>query len=183
MRPRSSSRWNSGRPARDSMHNLHLLLQRLADAGVEFVVVGGYAGMIHGSALVTRDVDVCAVLSAENVEKVRRAFADINPVHRQTHRMLSFLDHSEPGQPLVNLNLRTDQGMIDILSSVLGVGDFERLRNTAVAMPMFGRTYPVISIEDLIAAKEAVGREKDLLAAKELRAILAKRVLGESQPD
>jgi hypothetical protein len=40
---------------------------------------------------------------------------------------------------------------------------------------MFGRTYPVISIEDLIAAKEAVGREKDLLAAKELRAIRGKR--------
>jgi len=33
----------------------------------------------------------------------------------------------------------------------------------------------VISLEDLIAAKEAMGREKDLLAAKELRAIAAKR--------
>ncbi len=48
---------------------------------------------------------------------------------------------------------------------------------------MFGRTYPVISIKDLIAAREAVGREEDMLAAKELRAILAKRVLGEPQPD
>jgi hypothetical protein len=42
-------------------------------------------------------------------------------------------------------------------------------------MPLFGRTYAVISIEDLIIAKEAVGREKDLLAVKELRAIAAKR--------
>jgi predicted nucleotidyltransferase len=162
------------------MHDLHLLLQRLADANVDFVVVGGYAGMMHGSALITRDVDVCAVLSAENVEKIRRAFADINPVHRQTHRLLSFLEHPAPGQPLVNLYLRTDKGVIDILSSILGIGDFERLRNSAVDMPMFGRTYPVISIEDLITAKEAVGREKDLLAVKELRAIAAKRRLAES---
>jgi hypothetical protein len=38
----------------------------------------------------------------------------------------------------------------------------------------------LFSIEDLIAAKEAVGREKDLLAVKELRAIAAKRRLAES---
>lgn len=160
------------------MHELHLLLQRLADAGVDFVVVGGFAGMIHGSALITKDVDVCAVLSTENVEKIRKAFADINPVHRQTHRQLSFLEHPAPGQPLVNLYLRTDKGIIDVLSSILGVGDFERLRKNAVMMPMFAREYPVISIEDLITAKEAVGREKDMLAVKELRAIAAKRHQG-----
>lgn len=34
------------------------------------------------------------------------------------------------------------------------------------------------SLEDLIVAKEAVGREKDLLAVKELRAILAKKGTG-----
>ncbi|MSU25503.1 MAG: nucleotidyltransferase [Opitutus sp.] len=159
------------------MHNLHQLLNRLADAGVDFVVVGGFAGVIHGSALVTQDVDVCAVLSAENVEKIRGALADINPVHRQTHRLLSFLEHPAPGQALVNLYLKTDRGVIDILSSILGIGDYERLRQRAISLPLFGRTFAVISIEDLIVAKEAVGREKDLLAAKELRAIAAKRNL------
>ena len=38
-----------------------------------------------------------------------------------------------------------------------------------------GRNYAVMALEDLIAAKEALGREKDLLTAKELRAIAAKR--------
>ena len=65
--------------------------------------------------------------------------------------------------------------MIDILSSILGVGDYERLRQQAIEMLLFERTYAVILIEDLIIAKEAVGREKDLLAVKELRAIPAKR--------
>jgi len=161
------------------MHNLHLLLNRLADAGVDFVVVGGFAGVIHGSALVTRDVDVCAVLSAENVARIRAAFAGLNPVHRQTHRLLSFLEHPAPGQPLVNLYLKTDEGIIDILSSILGVGDFERLRARAITMPLFGRVHAVIALDDLIVAKEAVGRERDLLAAKELRAIAAKRAQNE----
>jgi hypothetical protein len=40
---------------------------------------------------------------------------------------------------------------------------------------MFGHRVRVIGLEDLIAAKEALGRDKDLLAAKELRAILERR--------
>lgn len=157
------------------MHQLHQLLNRLADAGVDFVVVGGYAAVLHGSAYVTNDVDVCAVLSRENVEKIRGALAGLNPVHRQTHKRVSFLDHPSPGQEVKNLYLETDEGILDILTSVLGVGDFERLRARAVNVPLFGRTCAVISLEDLIAAKEAVGRERDLLTVKELRAIAAKR--------
>lgn len=153
------------------MHKLHLLLHRLADAGVEFVVVGGYAAVIHGSAYVTNDVDVCAVLSPDNVEKIRMALADLKPVHRR----LSFLEIPPPGQPLHNLYLETEDGIIDILSSILGVGDFARLKKRAVEVSLFGRTCAVISLDDLIAAKEAVGREKNLLAVKELRAIAAKR--------
>jgi len=157
------------------MHKLHLLLERLADAGIEFVVIGGYAAVIHGSALVTRDVDVCAVLSAENVAKLRSALGDLNPVHRITHKKLSFLEHPAPGQAMANLYLETDIGTLDILSSVLGVGEYARLKERAVEAMIFGRKCSIISLDDLIAAKEAVGREKDLLAVKELRAIAAMR--------
>lgn len=65
--------------------------------------------------------------------------------------------------------------MIDILTSVLGIGDYAELRARAVPMAIQGRVLPVISIEDLIVAKEAVGRDKDLLTVKELRAIMAMR--------
>ncbi len=74
-----------------------------------------------------------------------------------------------------NLYLRTDVGVIDILSSILGVGDFPRLKERAENFEIGGRVYHVISLNDLIASKEAVGREKDLLAVKELKAIAAKR--------
>jgi len=122
------------------MQNFSQLLQRLADAGLEFVIVGGYAAVAHGSFQLTRDVDICAVLTEADVAK-----------------------------------LRQDMGVIDVISSVLGVGVFQRLNTKAEELEVDGRRFRVISLDDLITAKEAMGREKDLLTAKELRAIAAKR--------
>ena len=157
------------------MKSLHLLLQRFTDAGLDFVVVGGFAGVLHGSSYVTDDLDICAVLTSDNVAKLRTALADLHPVHRITHKKLSFLEHPPVGQPVANLYLETDAGVVDVLGSILGLGDFDVLRRDAVEIPLFGRRCRVISLEDLIRAKEAMGREKDLLTAKELRAIAAKR--------
>jgi predicted nucleotidyltransferase len=156
------------------MQNFRQLLQRLSDSGLEFVIVGGYAAVTHGSSLVTRDLDICLDLSNETVEKLRAVLAQWNPKHRMTPQRLSFLEFPKTG-PVQNLYLQTDAGVIDILSSILGVGDFKRLKTKAEDFEIDGRVYHVISLEDLILAKEAMGREKDLLAAKELRAIAAER--------
>ena len=74
-----------------------------------------------------------------------------------------------------NLYLRTTLGPLDILSSIKGVGDYSRVRGASVEIEVFGRHCRVISIEDLIRAKESLARPKDLLAAQELRAILEQR--------
>ena len=58
---------------------------------------------------------------------------------------------------------------------MLGIGAYQELARNAIEVPLFGHRCRVISLEDLIKAKEAMGREKDLLTAKELRAIAAKR--------
>lgn len=151
------------------------LIAKLTDAGFEFVIIGGYAAVTHGSSQVTRDLDVCAVLTEESVGMLRRALAEWNPRHRLTPQRLSFLKFPVPGEPVENLYLQTDMGVVDILSSVLGVGDFERLKSKAEEYMVDGRVCRVISLEDLIAAKEAIGRDKDRIAAMELRVIAAKR--------
>ena len=153
------------------MSELNRLLQRLCDADIDFVIVGGFAATLHGSSLVTRDLDVCAILSNENVEKLREALRDLQPTHRMTPQKLSFLDNPDLGVEVRNLYLRTDLGPVDVLSSILGVGDFDRVRAASIQVELFGRNCRVISLDDLIRAKEALGRDKDLLAAKELRAV------------
>jgi hypothetical protein len=148
---------------------------RLCDADVDFVIVAGFAATLHGSSLVTRDLDVCAILSSENVAKLRDALRDLKPAHRLTSQKISFLDNPDPGVEIRNLYLRTDFGPLDILSSILGVGEFDRVRAASIQVELFQRTCRVISLDDLILAKEALGREKDLLAAKELRAVREKQ--------
>jgi len=150
--------------------DINRLLQRLCDAEIDFVIVGGFAATLHGSSLVTRDLDICAILSNENVEKLRDALRDLKPAHRLTAQ-----DNPDPGVEVRNLYLRTDFGPADILSSILGVGDFDRVRSASIQVELFERSCRVISLDDLIRAKEALGRDKDLLAAKELRAVREKQ--------
>jgi len=157
------------------MHTLSQLLQRLIETEIEFIVVGGYAGVLHGSALVTRDLDICAVLTEANLARLRRALHDLHPHHRLSPQRLSFLENPPRGTPVQNLYLQTDWGVVDILSNILGVGDFARLGSRAESFVLAGKPCRLIALDDLIQAKEALGREKDLLAAKELRAIAALR--------
>lgn len=157
------------------MQNFGQLLQRLTDAGLEFVLVGGFAAVSHGSFYLTRDVDICAILTEGNVQKLRQALKDWHPTHRMTPQKLSFLLYPPAGEPVNNLYLQTDMGMVDILTSIKGVGDFQRLNATAEEIEVDGQKIRVIALNDLITAKEAMGRERDLLTAKELRAIAAKR--------
>ena len=90
----------------------------------------------------------------------------------------SFLDVPESGAALDNLYLDTDLGTLDLLSRITGVGDYERVARDAIVFELFGRRVRAISLHDLIVAKEALDRDKDLIAAKELRAIREKLLSG-----
>jgi predicted nucleotidyltransferase len=151
------------------------LFQRLCDADVDFVIVGGLAATLHGSAMVTQDIDVCAILTAESVSKLRETLRDLSPAHRLTSPRQSFLDHADIDATLKNLYLQTSLGPLDVLSSILGVGDFERVRANSIEIQVFGRRCRLMSVEDLILSKETLARDKDLMTAKELRSILATR--------
>lgn len=156
------------------MVELNRLLQTLCDAEVDFVIVGGFAAMLHGSSMLTRDLDVCMVLTDANVAKLRSTFRHLHPIHRQTTQRLSFLDTPDPGVPLKNVYLQTDLGPLDVLGSIAGFADYAEVRQNAVPFELFGRRVFVIAIDDLVRAKEALGRPKDLIVAQELKAIVEK---------
>lgn len=152
------------------MTDLNRLIQRLCDAEIDFVLVGGFAAIVHGASMLTRDLDVCTVLSPATIEKLRATLRDVHPTHRMTPSRISFLDNPDPGIALNNLYLETDLGALDLLGSITGVGDFERVRSRSTEIELHGRSIRVIAIDDLIDAKETLGRPKDIIVAKELRA-------------
>ena len=87
----------------------------------------------------------------------------------------SFLANPEPGLSVRNLDLQTDLGEVDLLDTITGVGDLARVRDAAIDVELFGKRVRMISIDDLIAAKESLARDKDLFVAKELQAIREKQ--------
>jgi hypothetical protein len=153
---------------------LNQLLKRLCEADIQFVVVGGFAATLHGSSLLTRVLDVCTILTAEHVAKLRETFRDLHPIHRFTPQRLSFLDNPDPGTPLNNLYFQTDFGPIDFLGYIKGVGNYEEVLENSIEVNLFGYNVRVINRTALIKAKEALGRDKDKLTVTELRAIIEK---------
>ena len=60
------------------------LLERLVRAGVDFVIVGGFAGVVHGCTYVTQDIDICCDFSPANLISLQTAISDFHTVHRMT---------------------------------------------------------------------------------------------------
>lgn len=154
------------------MNNLNNLLQVLLENEIEFVLIGGFAGVVHGSTQVTRDLDICALVTPSQVEKLRLALKDLHPRHRMNPSFKpSFLTEPKDLENLRNIYLETDLGVLDIISEVTEVGNYEDVKKNAVEIELFGHKCAVISVDALIKAKEKMGRPKDKLVVAELKAL------------
>ena len=153
------------------MERLTDILQRLHDAEVECSLIGGLAARHYGVTLVTDDVDICARFTLENLRRIEKAVQDLHPRHRLVANRLPLELTDELCSRLKNLYLTTDLGILDCLSEVAGIGDYDAVfqQSELVQFP-FGRM-PVLKIEALIQAKEAAGRPQDMRAVGQLRAI------------
>lgn len=70
------------------MRNLAKLLDVLLNANMEFVLIGGFASVVHGSTMVTRDLDVCMVTGPDQIEKLRMCLKAYSPKHRMTPQQI-----------------------------------------------------------------------------------------------
>ena len=147
------------------------LLSRLNEQKVEFVIIGGVCGVLHGASLVTLDLDICCRFSRENIRRIETAVRDLHPRHRLTANKLPFELTDELCDRLKNIYLNTDLGILDCLSEIAGIGDYEEALKRSVSHSLSYGEFRMLNLDALIAAKSAVGREKDLDAVKLLQAI------------
>ncbi len=154
------------------MQNLRALLKTLLEHKVDFVLIGGFAAVVHGSTLVTQDIDICCAISNDEIGKLRMALKDYHPVHRMNPNFTpSFLDYPIEFEGVKNIYLKTDLGVLDILSETRPAGDFFDLKARAIEIPLYGYICKVISIDDLIKVKSSMKRPKDLQVVEELNLI------------
>jgi hypothetical protein len=140
------------------MPDFETLLTRLLEHHVDFVIVGGFAAVAHGSSLLTQDVDICCRLTPDNLMRLQEALADLHPVHRMTPKRLPLQLTPQTCEGLKNLYLDTDLGQLDCLGTITGVGDFEQARAQSIEIALPAGPCRILSLDALIAAKTAMGR-------------------------
>ncbi len=157
------------------MEQLSQILERLNRGGVEYVLVGGLAGVFHGVPLVTRDVDICMPFTEANLQRLEVALAGLHPVHRQTPQQLPFSVAEDFPRGLKNVSLRTDLGVLDCSGEIKGVGDLVEVQRRSVRADLPIGPCRILDLSALMDAKSALDRPQGRLALLHLRKIAEKR--------
>lgn len=148
------------------------LLKAFHREKVEFVLIGGLAAVLQGSAYVTADLDLCYSRKRENLEKLARALAPFHPALRAVPDQVPFQLDPTALRSGMNFTLTTDVGDVDILGEVTGMGSYEQIIAFSEDIEIFQISCKVLTLEGLIKSKRAVGRAKDLKLLPELEALL-----------
>ena len=147
------------------------LLRRLAEQGVEYVLVGGMAAAAHGSSVVTEDVDICLRFDLPTLTRLLAALRESHPRHRMQPQRSALPEDPAAFVGWRNLYVVTDEGQLDILGEITGVGTLDALLPKSVLLDLGGFQCRVMGIEDLILAKRTLGRPKDLRVVLELETV------------
>jgi predicted nucleotidyltransferase len=129
-------------------------IRLLNEHQVEYVVLGGYAVIVHGYIRTTGDVDILINTTEQNADKMLMVMLKFG-YDVYDFELKDFIQ--EPGC----ISLDRYNGKIEILTSTLGV-TFEECYANKVVVETDGIPINFISLTDLIKNKQAVGRPKDL---------------------
>jgi hypothetical protein len=148
------------------------LLRTLASHEVRYVLIGGWAAVLHGSPTTTVDLDICYERSSDNLERLARALNDLDVRLRGFPPDLPFAMDARALRSGDVFTLTTRAGDLDLLGAPAGVQGYEDLVRSALVLDLDGFAVLVASVGDLIRMKQAAGRPKDLVEIQILRALL-----------
>lgn len=131
-------------------------IQALNRNQVKYMLVGGYAVILHGYRRVTGDMNIWVNRTKENYAKLVQAFSQFGlPVFDMTEASFLQADTADVfsfGRPPVG---------IDIITKLKGV-EFEEAFPQSMQFSESGLSIRFIHLNNLIQAKKAAGRYKDL---------------------
>ncbi|MBA3579698.1 MAG: hypothetical protein H0W42_06930 [Gemmatimonadaceae bacterium] len=153
------------------------MLRQLATYEVRFVVIGGVAAQLHGSARITKDLDILYDTAPDNIERLAallirwRSYLRVDPG-------LPFTPDARTIKSIEVLTLETEHGKFDVLQRVAGVGTYADALAAMRPFPVADFAVNALSLESLIKSKLAAGRPRDKTEVLELEAL---RTIAEQQ--
>jgi len=154
-----------------------VILAVLHQHHVRYVVIGGFAATLNGSASPTYDIDIVPDPAPDNLGALSSALRDLDARIR--------VDGIPGGVPFAHdaavlaqitvLNLVTRAGELDVALHPAGIADFGTWDAGAVSIVVLGTPTRIAGIGDVIASKEAADRDKDRAVLPMLRE-LARRL-------
>ena len=130
-------------------------ISALNTTGTEYIVVGGYAVIMHGYYRTTQDLDIWVHKTKGNYQKLSKAFAIFGmPLFDMT--LKNFL-----GDRFDVFSMGRSPMRIDIITKLKGI-EFPEAFGHALQKELEGLKVNYLHLNDLIQAKKASGRYKDL---------------------
>jgi len=136
----------------------------LVAEGVQFVLLGGFAGVVHGSPLPTEDIDILPSRTDENLECLARALEQLGAKIRTGGEAIETkIDAAFIRNMPHMLNLVTRYGDLDLVFTPAGtLTSYEQWATSARSAELRkGLVVAVAALDDIIASKSAANRPKD----------------------
>lgn len=156
------------------------IFETLDRHSVRYVVIGGFAALLHGLPRATEDVDITPAVDRENLQRLADALRELDArlIAPGADDPLDWPWSADAFAQFTTLTTRTTAGDLDVcLRPDAPAGrtfDYEQLARNAIVIEL-PPDVPVAALEDVIASKEASNREKDHARLGELRDLLAAR--------
>lgn len=147
------------------------ILHALVDRGVRFVLIGGLAGAIRGSPVITGDVDICHARDRENLGRLAGILRDLGARLRGAPLEVPFQLDVAALEADDHFTFATDLGSLDCIGTPAGTDGFADVDASATDESLDGIVVRVASLDDLIRMKRAAGRRQDLIAVEWLEAL------------
>ena len=154
-----------------AIENINFLeaLERFARAGVQFVLVGGVAGRLHGSNIVTVDLDLCCSWEQQNLERVLAVLSGMDATQLGTRSRLVRVRTLER---MDRATFETTLGPVDTFRRPPGfLRGYEELERAAEDVHLDGFSIKVPNLDDLIRMDRAIGRPRNLWIVENLGAL------------
>lgn len=135
-------------------------LEACSNNEVEYLLVGGYAVILHGYIRSTADMDIWVNKTAGNYRKLVKAYSDFGaPI---------FSEEDFLGNKYDVWGIGVEPNKIEVMSEVKGI-DFDECLAACKKLPVKNFTVPYIHLKHLLQAKEAAGRFKDKADIEQLK--------------